>query len=382
MMEDRIHGIWKANRGNPRMNNAISSRYRRLSAPGGILSLCLYLCLLLVHSSGCSKNGNPAAPAPPAGAGVYVLNEGNFSRGNSTLTYYLPDSNRVYDDMFFAVNGRKLGDTGNSIGIRNGKAYIVVNGSNKIEVIDAATQKSVATIPCPAGASPRHIAFSSDAKAYVSNLYDNSVSIVDLASNTVTGRIPVGNNPEEMLIDGGYLYVTDSGFGKGRSVSVIDAARDTVVATLAVSDNPIHIRRWNTSTALVLCGGDYGNFNDPNDDTPGKLFFIDLPTRRVTDSLLIGGHPFEAAVDNNDHFYFLGSAGVYRIDLKAKSLSPNPFIAGAFYTVAFDARRNQLYVTDPKDYVQPGSVNIYDLNGGLVKSFTAGVNPGWVEPIP
>lgn len=345
------------------------------------LCLCAFVAIttLSLNFSGCSKEDSSLHPQLPTEAkGVYILNEGNFNRGNSTLTFYIPDSNKVYDNIFESVNQKKLGDTGNSIAIHDGKAYIVVNGSNKIEIVATKTHKSIGTIILPAGSSPRHITIASNTKAFVSNLYDNSVSVVDLTTNTVTGKIPVGNNPEEMLIAGDNLYVTNSGFGKGNTITVIDLATNSIVKTLIVGDNPLHIRLWKTTTAIVLCGGDFGDFNNPNDDTPGKIFYIDLPNQSVKDSMSIGGHPFEMAIDKNENLYALGSAGVIKINLISKTTAPNSFISGSYYTIAFDEMRNQLYVTDPKDYLQPGTVKMYDLNGVLLRSFSAGINPGWI----
>ena len=340
--------------------------------------LLLISCAIIFF--GCSKN-NPTAPpiVPPEAKGVYILNEGNFNRNNSTLTYYVPDSNKVYDNIFESVNQKKLGDTGNSITIYNGKAYIVVNGSNRIEIVDTKTQKSMGAITCPDGASPRHIVFTDAGKAFISNLYDNSVSEADVTANTITGKISVGTNPEEMFAAGDYLYVTNSGFGKGRTVSVINVNMKAVVKTLTVGDNPIHIRRWNTTTAVVLCGGDIGNFSDPNDDTPGKIFFINLANESISDSMTVGGHPFKIAIDDNNNLFTIGSKGVMRMNLLTKTILSDSFIAGNFYSVAYDAQRKQLYATDPKDYVQPGTVSIFDLNGALLRSFGAGVNPGWIS---
>lgn len=337
-----------------------------------------FIAVLLFTIIGCSKDDNSVKPIFAKALGVYIVNEGNFNRGNSTLTMYIPDSNQVYNNVFESVNGKKLGDVGNSIAIRGTKAYIVVNGSNRIEVISTETQKSLATIDSPPGASPRNIAFQSDSVGYVSNLFDNSTSILDLKGNAVNGRVGVGNNPEELMISGNYIFVTNSGFGTGNTVSVIDIKVNVVVKTLRVSDNPINIRQWNATTAVVLCGGDFGDPSNPNDDTPGRIHFINLSNQTVADTMTIGGHPFEMAIDKNDFLYTIGSSGIVKINLKTKSILTQNFITGFFYTVAYDKLRDRLYVSDAKDFVQPGVVKIYDMNGSLQQSFTAGVNPGFI----
>ena len=335
----------------------------------------LPILLVSILALNCSKD-NPVAPPPSSGAdAVYVLNEGNFQRGNATLSMLLPDSAKVYADVFAPASGRGLGDTGNSLTEHVGKLYIVVNGSNRIEVVDVKTAKLVKTITCPAGASPRYIVFDAAGTGYISNLYTNSVSVYDDASNTITAEIPVGQNPEQLLVANGRLFVTNSGFGNGRTVSVIDIATKTVTGALAVGDNPAFIAATGDSTAAVLCTGAYNDFNNPADDTPGKLFFINTKSARVTDSLLLGAHPQRIALDGTATLYTVQPDGIQKVDLAARTKA-DKVIPGVFYSVAFDADRRQLYVTDALDYVQPGKLFVYSPAGVKTAEYTVGIIPG------
>lgn len=72
-----------------------------------------------------------------------------------------------------------------------------------------------------------------DGFAYVSNLEDDTVSVIDLSTNTVTKTITVGDQPFALGIDspGGTpttLYVSNL---EGNSISIIDIATLTVTAT-------------------------------------------------------------------------------------------------------------------------------------------------------
>ena len=92
------------------------------------LFLSVFLLSILGVIQGCKSNPTEPSGTPPLVTnGVYVVNEGNFQRGNSTLTFYSPDSNKAYQNVFALVNGRNLGDTGNDIAIHGGRAYIVVS---------------------------------------------------------------------------------------------------------------------------------------------------------------------------------------------------------------------------------------------------------------
>jgi YVTN family beta-propeller protein len=76
-------------------------------------------------------------------------------------------------------------------------------------------------------------------RAYVANFGSNTVSVIDIATNTVVATIPVGVEPAGVAItpDGTRAYVTNF----VGTVSVIDAATNTVVVTIPVGQVPIGI---------------------------------------------------------------------------------------------------------------------------------------------
>lgn len=333
-------------------------------------ALILTLSILL-FLNGCKKSESITTEIPTL-KGVYVLNEGNFGRNNSTLSYFVPDSDRVYEDVFSLVNGRGLGDTGNDIVISGNKAYIVVNNSDKIEVIEAKTHKSIATILTP-GASPYKIAILGG-KGYVTNLYRNAVTVIDLVANSiVVDTIKVGDNPTGIFAFNNKVYVANSGFGKGKTVSVIDARTNRVIKTITVGDGPDAFSIDQVNRLWVLCYGSYGDWQNPNDDTYGKLFAIDLNTDTVIDSIFVGGHPSRLVI-YGDFAYTIKSGSVARINLKTKEITEN-FIQGNFYSISIDPLNKLLYCADAKDYVQKGEVYIYDLSGKFIKKFQAGIIP-------
>lgn len=72
---------------------------------------------LFLLAYGCTKNDPTAPPLdnPTAATGIYILNEGGFSKSNASLTLYVPDSQKVYSDVFYAANGRSIGDVANDM---------------------------------------------------------------------------------------------------------------------------------------------------------------------------------------------------------------------------------------------------------------------------
>ena len=89
-------------------------------------------------------------------------------------------------------------------------------------MINTATNAVIANITT--GSGTYRVALSPDgSRAYVSNEFAGTVSVIDTGSNTVVGSITVGGDPTIVAVspDGTRVYVINNGSG---TVSVIDPA--------------------------------------------------------------------------------------------------------------------------------------------------------------
>lgn len=314
--------------------------------------------------------------------GIYIINEGNFGTGNASIDFYSKDSNKVIRNIFQVVNNRPLGDVAQSMTIIGNKGFIVLNGSAKVEVIDINTSLSLGTIN--GLSAPRYIIARNSGIAYLSDWISNTVKIIDAANNTITSSVAVGTGPEGMAISGDKLFVTNSGgYALDSTVSVIDMNGNTLVKTIVVGDAPVAAATDVNGKVWVLCRGDFGDFNNPNDDTKPKLVRINPTNYSIEFEVEIGNigdHPDKMKInkDKNTLFY-LGSydfnSGLFKYNIADNSPATAPLISGYFYGFGYDKVLDHLYLADPIDFVQNGYMYKYQSNGVKLDSLSVGIIP-------
>lgn len=342
------------------------------------------ILVLLIMVSGFSCEKDPASfkdniVPEPALKGVFIVNEGSFTAANASLSFFNSDSGQIFNNVFRSANGENLGSVANSILIRDTLVYIVVNNSDKIEVIGVNSFKKVFTIQMPAGSSPRHLAILDDTKGYVTNLYSNNCSIIDLPGNQVVGSISTGANPEGLVIANSKLYVANSGFGFGNTITVISTSDDQVIDIIQVGDNPISVVKDGNENVYVLCSGGYGDWNDPNDDTPGGVWKINSADDSVSDSLVVQSHPSRLCLTEQGHGYFINSGAITEFDALSMQIVDSSLVRGNFYGLNFDPVWQLIYALDPKDYFsQNGEMIIFNKSGLEQGRYEVGLIPGTI----
>jgi len=340
-----------------------------------ILRNCLVMTAVAVFLSACRKDQPPTGcgplEIPPGAEGVYITNEGNFQFGNASVSYYADGMAEAVEDLFQPANNRPLGDVCQSMRLFNNKFYVVVNNSGKIEVVDPRTFEASATIT--GMLSPRYFLPVSNGKAYVTDLYANAISIVNLSSSNITGVVPCPGWTEELHLAYGRVFVTNR---RRRWLYVLDPATDLITDSVAVGYGANSLAEDRTGRLWILCSG------NPATGEKASLYRIN-PVSLQSESVWIFPSSEDAPwrLDINgtgDTLYFL-NGHVYRMAITDGSLPSVPFIAAQgrnFYGLGVHPRTSRIYVADALDYVQRGRVYVYKPDGTGVTSFLAGIIPG------
>lgn len=339
--------------------------------------------LLAIQS--CTKDEPTPNPEPTAegyAQGVWITNEGSFNASNGSVSWMLLDSNRMENNVFASANGRPLGDIVQSAAkVGTDKMALVVNNSQKVEVVSATDGKSIYTIT---GLSYPRYAISDESFLYVSNgSFAGHVFVYEAESGAFQDSIAVGGGPERMGISNGKLFVANSGgFGKDSTVSVIDLASREVIETVQVGDLPTDVSVDANGDVWVMCRGkaifDPETFEEV-DATEAQLIRISGISNQVEYSVQIGekfDHPREVEVNKvEDGIFFVLNKRVYQGFLDGTELSGQDILSINGFSGLGLTENNEVYVTETSDFTNPSNVRVYNTSGELLFQEEAGIAP-------
>lgn len=343
--------------------------------------------LFVLAFSSCSKDPireEPVDPPDPPDSttsyksGCFVVNEGNYNWGNASVSFVDASTGKVAADIFATANKRSLGDVAQSMKIFNGRGYIVVNNSNKVEVVSLDDFTSVGTIV--GFNSPRYFEVIDSSRAYVTNLL-GGISVVDLNTLAITATITTPDWTESMLVYDHYVFVTSIGQFSATSaarkakVFVVDTKQDKIIDSILTVREPLGIVIDKKDQVWVLCTGGWDGQEQP------ALLRINPNLRTIEKSYKFSsGTPSKLCINpGRDTLYFLNS-GVFRMTVSSSSLPDNAFIAQEgrlFYGLDINPFNGSVWVSDAVDYVQNGRVYRFSPSTGtLTATYEAGRIPG------
>ncbi|HZY79810.1 MAG TPA: YncE family protein [Cyclobacteriaceae bacterium] len=346
--------------------------------------------MLGVALQACDNGPDPVVPVGTEG--FYIVNEGAFKGSNASISFYDRNADKVINDIFTAKNGRPLGDQAQSIAFFENKAYIVVQNSSKIEVIDGTDYASLQTISTGLE-SPRYFLGVAQGKGYVTDWgadgITGSVKVINLETGVVTKSIKTGQGPNKIIKgiqDPGKVYVANSGgYGKDNKVTIINVNTDEIAGTITTGDNPNSLKfdsngnLWVASSGFLVYNDDF-TIDEKNSTKPtlskfnstlGEVFRLTFPN--VT---YLG-----ATLESNpvgDQLYINYDGAVYKMAATATTLPTTPFINKMFYAIGMDTFTQHLVGCEAPSFSSPGKIYIYDENGTQLKSMEVGIAPNGI----
>lgn len=348
-----------------------------------VYQVIIALCLTLVFTA-CVKDKpvTPSSSLPSSPEKVLVVCEGSLGNGNAELSVYDISRDSVYQSVFGAANGQPLGDVFQSV-LRVGDTYwLCINNSDKIVLLDTGKWKQQAVITVP---KPRYCCRVSDQKVYVGSLFSNRLSVVNITARAVERQLEMPfRNVEGIWAKDNIAYVCcwDTACTK---LYLVNTLTDQLFDSIALQGAaPQSIAVDKQQMLWVIAGNAYKN-------KASSLNVVDPSSRKCVRSYL-----FDKGVEaikpvfnpSRDTLYFLevnyagGTAhnGVFRMPYQSTVLPVAAWqpcsVNQYFWALGIDPLSGNVYIGDPKGFVQRSSVQVLDPNGRFLHQFTADAGVG------
>ena len=280
---------------------------------------------------------------------ILILNEGLFQWGQAELSLYNKFTKEVANNVYKQHNNAKLGDVLQSVTEWNNRLYLVVNNSGKIVVIDKQNLTYINTID--GLKSPRKISFYQNQKAYITDLYANTVSVFDLVSQTISNKISINSWTEDILILNTHIYIAAP---KSKYVYVIDGSKETLIDSIETLYGGQSFQIDMKGNIWQACMGDsLQNF-------PSGLVQIDPSNDKVTQKLVFKNKNESAShlcVNNDRSKLYYINKHIYSLD--PQNLNTQIVFNGdnkQLYGLNCDSETDELYIADAVDYLSSGTI--------------------------
>lgn len=182
-------------------------------------------------------------------------------------------------------------------------AYVANLGSDTVSVVDVATQTVATTVPV--GSNPDGVAATPDGtRVFVANFLSDDLSVIDTGTNTVSARIDVGSGPVGVAVrpDGTFAYVTNRG---SNTLSVISVATNALVATIPVGAGP--------DAVAITPDGAFAYVTNSFTHSPGTVSVVDLHTNAVTTTVEVYRTPNRLAITPDGRFVYVANFNSWNI---------------------------------------------------------------------
>lgn len=353
-------------------------KFLKMKRHFGLLILLGFIFLL----SGCEDDLQPTPPVTTVYTdGVLIVNEGLFNNGTGTVTYAKRDGSVLQQKIYQEANsGLPIGSIAQSMTVVGDKAYILVNNANTIEVVDRNTFKLITTIQNIE--LPRYMLKITETKSYVT-CWDGKIKVLNTAKDELLTEIAARTAQEKLLnVDDKVWVLNQGGLGIDSTITVINPGNNQIEDSISVYPRPTGICEDNQGLIWVMCSGRASNH--PGDASEGHLIAINKSSYQIVKDFVFPDNikqPSDLIINaiGNELFYMY-PGGINRFQILEDTLILNPFISysGSYYSLGFDSKEDKIWASDAQDYVQNGTVFIYDAATGIEeRTFKAGIVPSY-----
>ncbi|BFO64418.1 hypothetical protein NK356_22640 [Chryseobacterium sp. S0630] len=341
----------------------------------------LFAVVLLFNISSCTNSSDEIEISPITYQnGYFISNEGNYNSQGAKVTFVTRDLSLKQDDVYGYNNNEILGDVLQTIGLNGNKAYLVINNSNKIVVVDRYTFKKLGVITDQLD-NPRGITFANNF-IYVSNTnfvaHTQSITKYKASDYSFVSKISTTEVSDKTVEAGGNVFVQNASSGYGNKITYINTSNDA-------------------KTEITVPNGQIGNtvsyksnvYTISSTATDSYIYKISS-TGALTPVITLAGIPSATNLQiDNDKIYFSSGNKVYTTGLATPTVPTSPLLTaadgGPYFTLyGFNVIDGRIFASDVKQFTQESEMVIYSAATGAkmgsLKTGGLGANGTFLNP--
>lgn len=323
--------------------------------------LYLIFCSAILQHSCTTKEIGPQQVKPQAqpvleGNKVIILNEGNFGRGNASISAYFPANGTVSHNVFSRFNGSlPLGDVLQDMTQAQGYYFLSLNASGKIVALDTTTWQvtdQIENLP-----TPRYLQVAGE-QLFASDLFSRSLHVLKLKPLRLDTSIAMPASTGKMAVLNNFLYVAAQ-----RNLVKIHWPSLSIDTIFKLNFSITEVLSVNNQIWLLPDGAEQvWRLNSSN------LFEVPiiLPASGAVSHLRSSG--------NGNFLYYYQNQQIWQLP-SSPPFTPRAVInfnGQALYGFGVNPNNNHFYLADALDYNQASDIYHYNAQGNLLQTFKGG----------
>lgn len=300
--------------------------------------------------------------------GILMSNEGNFGTPNADVTFVSNDLSSVAQQIYKTNNNNEnLGDVLQHISFYSDYAFLVLNNSNKVKVVDRFGFKKVAEITEQL-TQPRYITFA-EKKVFITN--DNKyVNVYDANNLAFIKRLNLNDTAERIVTAGNNVFVQNAAWGYGNKITYINGNDATINSQITLANGQIQ---------KIISDGTFVYAITSDSTAPDSYIYQISSAGAITKTIQLTGiaKATNLTIDNNK-FYFTSGMKIYGMGLYNSSIPTTPIVTAtesAPYSglYGFEVLGGRIFTSDAQGFTADSKVTVYDAtSGATIKVIDAG----------
>lgn len=305
-------------------------------------------------------------PINSSGNKLIIGCEGNFQFSNASISIIDLETDQVASDVYKSLNGSGIGDVLQSFTSKGDTLLVVLNNTGTIKLLDKTNLLEIASFS--GFRSPRYAKFINDQEIVITDLYADQLLRFNLETDSITGSMDVFGGQGQIILSDSLAFVSNL---DQKQIDVIDLKTFTLQESIKLEFVPTHLKYLEVDRFIVA-----GTSENNSEESVISVF---NSKRELLMSTIILKKLTGLDAELGSCFY-ADSKNVYKYDALS-GISANLFAHRCLtpYSLRFSSSHSLLVICDARDYISNGVVQVFNTEGMFFNNYDVGIIPQAVQ---